>query len=421
MYDVIIVGARVAGASTAMLLARRGLDVLVVDRATFPSDTLSTHQVQLPGIARLARWGLLERVIAAATPATRAVRFDPGPAVLEGRFPVHDGVDALYSPRRAILDQILVDAARAAGAEVREGFAVDELLEEDGRITGVRGHERGGGPVREHARLVIGADGRHSLVAKAVRPPAHHEHPALSVAYYTYWEDVPVAGGEVTGRPFRLTGAWPTNEGLTMTYVAAPVAEFHALRKDIEGHVLRTLDGAGDIGERVRAGRRAERLYGTADLASWVRRPYGPGWALVGDAGLAMDPVTGQGISDAFRDAELLADAVHAGLGGERPLEAALAGYERERDAAVLPMYEFTAQLATCAPPPPEQALLFEAIARDPAQISRFFGVLTGAVPVAEYFAPRNLARVVGFGGMARMMLGRVRAPRPAAAVPAPG
>jgi 2-polyprenyl-6-methoxyphenol hydroxylase-like FAD-dependent oxidoreductase len=258
-------------------------------------------------------------------------------------------------------------------------------------------------------------------VAKAARPPAHHEHPALSVAYYTYWEDVPLAGGEVTGRPFRLVGAWPTNDGLTMTYVAAPVAEFHALRKDIEGHVLRTLDGAGDLGARVRAGRRAERLYGTADLASWVRRPYGPGWALVGDAGLAMDPVTGQGISDAFRDAELLADAVHAGLGGERPLEAALTGYERERDAAVLPMYEFTAQLATCAPPPPEQALLFEAIARDPAQISRFFGVLTGAVPVAEYFAPRNLARVVGLGGMARMMLGRLRAPRAAAAVPAPG
>ena len=295
MYDVIIVGARVAGASTAMLLARRGLDVLVVDRATFPSDTLSTHQVQLPGIARLARWGLLDRLIAAGTPATREVRFDPGVAVLEGRFPVHEGVDALYSPRRAILDQILVDAARAAGAEVREGFAVDELLEEDGRITGVRGHERGGGPVREHAKIVIGADGRHSQVAKAVRPPAHHEHPALSVAYYTYWEGVPVAGGEVTGRPFRLTGAWPTNDGLTMTYVAAPVAEFHALRKDIEGHVLRTLDGAGDLGERVRAGRRAERLYGTADLASWVRRPYGPGWALVGDAGLAMDPSPARG------------------------------------------------------------------------------------------------------------------------------
>src|SRR5436190_18243076 len=144
MYDVIVVGARVAGASTAMLLARRGLKVLVVDRATFPSDTLSTHQVQLPGVARLARWGVLDAVLAAGTPVTRDVRFD-------------QGVEAMCSPRRTLLDRVLVDAARAAGAEVRENFAVDEILG-DGPVTGIRGREKGAPAVTEQARLVIGAD-----------------------------------------------------------------------------------------------------------------------------------------------------------------------------------------------------------------------------------------------------------------------
>ena len=143
MYDVIIVGARVAGSATAMLLARRGLKVLVVDRATFPSDTLSTHQVQVPGVARLARWGVLDAVLAAGTPLTRSVRFDQGEAVFTGRYPAYDGADVMCSPRRTLLDQVLVDAARAAGAEVRENFTVEELLD-DGPVTGIRGREKGG-------------------------------------------------------------------------------------------------------------------------------------------------------------------------------------------------------------------------------------------------------------------------------------
>ena len=239
MYDVIVVGARVAGAPTAMLLARRGLKVLAVDRAGFPSDTLSTHQVQVPGGARLARWGVLEGVRAAGTPATRRVRFDPGPVVLEGQWPVVDGVDALYSPRRTILDKLLVDAAREAGAEVRERFAVEGIVFDDGRVVGIRGRERGGGEVRERARLVVGADGRHSLVAKAVRAVAYDAKPALSIAYYTYWAGVPMRGGEMYSRERRMIGAWPTNDGLVMTYVAAPASEFRAFRSDLIRHAIK--------------------------------------------------------------------------------------------------------------------------------------------------------------------------------------
>src|SRR5215213_1787072 len=176
MYDVIVVGARVAGSSTAMLLARKGFKVLLLDRATFPSDTLSTHQVQLPGVARLKHWGLLDRVdrvISSGAPATRHVRFDAAGSVLEGHYPAFGGVDALYSPRRTILDKILVDAAREAGVAVREGFVVEEVLTDDGHVTGIRGRVRdrrkSSTTVTEAARLVVGADGKRSLVADAVR------------------------------------------------------------------------------------------------------------------------------------------------------------------------------------------------------------------------------------------------------------
>src|SRR5215470_13864766 len=144
--DVVIVGTRPAGAATAMLLARVGLRVLAVDRAHFPSDTLSTHQVQLPGVACLRRWGLLDKVAASGCPPTRRIRFDTGDVVLTGSYPTFEGVDAVYSPRRTVLDAILVDAARAAGAEVVEGFDVDEILTEGGRVTGVRGAARGSAP-----------------------------------------------------------------------------------------------------------------------------------------------------------------------------------------------------------------------------------------------------------------------------------
>jgi flavin-dependent dehydrogenase len=403
MPDVIIVGARVAGSATAMLLARQGLDVLVVDRASFPSDTLSTHQIQVPGVACLSRWGLLERLVDAGTPPTRHVRFDPCGAVIEGCFPEFEGVDAMLSPRRTLLDAMLVDAARDAGAEVREGSPVDEVLIEDGRVTGIRG--RG---IEERAPLVIGADGKHSLVARAVGAPAYNEKPALSIAYYTYWEGVPLEGGEMVARRRRAVGAWPTNDGLVMTYVAWPHDEFHAFKADVEGNFLATLGLCGDLGERIRAGRRVDRFYGTADLPNRFRRPYGPGWALVGDAGLVMDPVTGRGIGHAFRDAELLAEAIVRGDD--------LAVYEQRRNEASLPDYEFTTHLASFAPQKPEERLLFEALARRPDDARRFLGVMTGSEPMAEFFTPRNLVRVLGLRGMAKLMRAkRQRPPSPVA------
>ncbi len=296
---------------------------------------------------------------------------------------------------------------------MREQFVVEELVMRDGRVSGVRGGEKGGASVTETARLVVGADGKHSLVAKTVGAAIYHQKPPLSIACYSYWDGVPVQGGAIYGRDRRAVGLWPTNDGLVLIYVAWPAEEFHAFRSDVEGNVLRTLDLAGDLGERVRAGRRAERLRSTPDLPNFFRQPYGPGWALVGDASLVMDPITGRGITDAFRGAELLAEAIDDGWNGRRPLDAALAGYQRQRDHEILPMYEFTTALASFGPPRIEERVLMESLLGRPAEIDRFLGVITGAVPLREYLAPGNLRKVIGVRGMTRVMLSKLRrAPR---------
>jgi 2-polyprenyl-6-methoxyphenol hydroxylase-like FAD-dependent oxidoreductase len=396
MYDAIVVGARCAGSPTAMLLARQGYKVLLVDRASFPSDTLSVHYIHQPGVARLKRWGLLDRVVDSNCPPARRQRLDFGPFALEGAPPPADGVAVGYAPRRTVLDQILIDAAAAAGTEVRERFTVDELVMDGERVTGVRGHAAGGGSVTEEARIVIGADGLHSRVARAVEAPAYDVRPVCTCAYYAYWQDLPLAGPELYARPDRMIIAGPTNNGQTVLIVYWPVAAFHEIRTDVERHFLAAVDLVPDLAERARAGRRAERFRGTADLPNLYRRPHGPGWALVGDAGYHKDPITAQGITDAFRDAELLAAAIDDGFAGRRPLAEALAAYEQARNAATRPIYDLTCQFAALQPPPPEMQQLIAALRGNQEQTDRFLGTVAGTTPVPEFFAPENLAAIMG-------------------------
>lgn len=397
-YDAIILGARVAGSPTAMLLAQKGYRVLLVDRATFPSDTMSTHQVQIPGGVMLRRWGLLDAVVATGLDVAHHVQFDHDGLIVKGEFPTVDGVAGVYSPRRYLLDDILARAAVAAGAELREGFVVRDLLWDDGRVVGILGESRNGATVSERARVIIGADGRHSLVARAVRSPIYNQHPTLTCGYYSYWESVPLRGGEMFSRGRRAIGAWPTNDHLTMIYVAWPAEEFKTFRSDVEGNYLATVRLA--LGERIDQGRRVERIVGSGEMPNCYRRPYGPGWALVGDAGYLKDPITGLGISDAFRDAELLSDALAAGFSGQRPMEAALVGYERQRNAASKPLYALTLDTARMQPRSPLQLALLQALAHDPAAASRFFGVLTGVVKPNEFLTPGNVMRLIGVRGM---------------------
>jgi 2-polyprenyl-6-methoxyphenol hydroxylase-like FAD-dependent oxidoreductase len=393
-YDVIVVGARCAGSPTAMLLARRGYRVLLVDRATFPSDTISTHIVHPPGAAALARWGLLDGLVASGCPPIDTYAFDFGPITISGA-PGTGTAPLAYAPRRTVLDKLLLDAAATAGAEVREGFTVDELVGEDGIVTGVRGHRRDGWIMTERARVVVGADGWHSTVGEAVAPDAYHRKPKLLALYYSYWSGLPMAGRfETYIRPGRGVAAWPTNDDLTVVIAGWPYAEFEANKADVEGSFTKTVSLDPAFADRVLAGTREERIAGMATPNAF-RRPWGPGWALVGDAGYIKDPITGQGIQDAFRDAELCATALDAALSGTRQYDEAMAAYQTARDEHSLPMYEYTCQLAKLEPPPPDLVHLLTAINGQQDAMDEFARLNAGVVSPAAFFAPDNVARLM--------------------------
>lgn len=400
-YDVIIVGARCAGSPTGMLLARKGYRVLIVDRATFPSDTVSTHVVHPTGAAALARWGLLDRLAATGCPPIHTYAFDFGPFTLSGAPGTLDAPVA-YCPRRTVLDKMLVNAAVEAGAEVREGFIVDEVVVDDGRVLGIRGRSKDGHVVEEHADVVVGADGRHSLIAEAVQPHQYNEKPPLMSAYYSYWSGLPMEGRfETYIRPNRGCAAVETNDGLTIVIAGWPYAEFEVNKHDVEGNYVKTLDLAPAFAERVRKARRETRFAGAA-LSNFFRKPYGPGWALVGDAGYNKDPITAQGITDAFTDAESLASALDDVFTGQMVFEKAMDGHQRRRDEHVLPMYEFTCQLATMAPPPVELQQLFGAISGNQEHMDSFVQMNAGTISPAQFFAPDNVGRMMGGVSIAR-------------------
>jgi 2-polyprenyl-6-methoxyphenol hydroxylase-like FAD-dependent oxidoreductase len=393
-YDVIVVGARCAGSPAAMLLARRGYRVLLVDKATFPSDTISTHLIHPPGVAALQRWRLLDRLVATGSPAIDMYTFDFGPFALSGAPGTVDAPVA-YAPRRTVLDKLLLDAAAEAGAEVREAFTVDEIVEDDGRVAGVRGHRRGGERVTERARVVIGADGLWSVVAAAVRADQYHDKPKLLAGYYSYWSGLPMSGGfETYIRPERAFAAWPTNDGLTLVVAGWPYAEFDANKSNVEQSFLDTIALVPTFASRMDAGHREERFVGAA-VPNFLRKPYGPGWALIGDAGYNKDFITAQGIQDAFRDAELCVHALDEARSGRRSYGEAMSEYQAMRDAHVLAMYEFTCELATLKPPPPELAELLAALPGKQEAMDEFARLNAGVVSPADFFKPDNVARLV--------------------------
>jgi len=376
-----------------MLLARKGRKVLVVDRATFPSDTISTHLIHPPGVSALKRWGLLDRLVATGCPPIDTYAFDFGPITIAGS-PAIDEAPVAYAPRRTVLDKLLVGAASEAGAEVREGFTVEDVVIEDGRVTGIRGHGKDGRSVTERARVVIGADGLHSLVAQAVKPEQYNEKPPLNASYYTYWSGLPMNGRfEAYVRPNRAFAAWPTNDGWTLVICGWPFAEFEKNRKDIERNYLEVIGLVPSFADRIRSAKREARFVGTG-VPNFFRKPFGPGWVLVGDAGYNKDFITAQGIQDAFRDAESCTAALEDSFSGSRSFDDAMSRYQATRDEHALPMYEFTAQLATLEPPPPELQQLLAAVQGNPEAMDAFARVNAGVTSPAVFFSEENVGRI---------------------------
>jgi 2-polyprenyl-6-methoxyphenol hydroxylase-like FAD-dependent oxidoreductase len=293
-----------------------------------------------------------------------------------------------------VLDKLLVDAAAEAGAEVREAFTVDEIVVEAGRVTGIRGRSKGGQPVAEHAAVVVGADGLHSLVAQAVGAERYNEKPPLNASYYTYWSGLPMDGRfEAYLLPHRGFAAWPTHGGSTLLICGWPYAEFAANKSDIEGNYRAVVDMVPAFAERLRGAKREERFAGMS-VPNYFRKPYGPGWALVGDAGYNKDFITAQGIQDAFRQAERCVAALDESFSGARSFDAAMANYHSERDAHVGAMYEFTAGFATLEPPPPEVQQVLHAAHGNQQAMDGFVQVFAGVLSPAEYFSEENVGRI---------------------------
>jgi 2-polyprenyl-6-methoxyphenol hydroxylase-like FAD-dependent oxidoreductase len=341
-HDVVVVGARCAGAATAMLLARAGHRVALVDRAEEGADALSTHALMRAGVVQLQRWGLLDRLVAAGTPAVRRTVFHYGERT------VAVPIEPLYAPRRTVLDPLLVDAAREAGAEVAFGVSVTGVeTAPDGRVIGVAGHDEAGREMRLRARVTVGADGGRSTVARAVGAPVERAGSHASAFVYAHVPGVDADGYEWFYGPGVTAGLIPTNDGRTCAWIGVPGDRFRRdVRRDVPGAFRRVLaEVSPTLAARV-AVPAGERLRSFPGAPGFLRTPWGPGWALAGDAGYWKDPITAHGMSDALRDAELVARAVGDVLGGA-PEAVALGLYHRTRNRLSDRLLDVTDRIAS--------------------------------------------------------------------------
>ncbi len=394
MYDVIVVGARCAGSPVAMLLARRGYRVLVVDRGAFPSDTVSTHFIHQTGLARLDAWGLLDRLRATGVPAVRHMRFSNADVYAEGFADPIEGLAEVYCPRRTVLDKILVDAAREAGAEVVERYTAMDVLFSEGRAVGIRGRLDDGTEREFHGRVVVGADGPNSTVAAKVDAGFYQVVPAAGFVYYSYYSGLDWGYHHRT-RDEQQFATCPTNDGLLMLAVMRKRDRYREFRADVEASFQSVFDQVvPELGADLRAhGRREEPFRAIRYADNFYRRSHGPGWALVGDAGYHKDPLTGWGITDAFTYGELLADQLHLGLSGELPIDDAVAEYAKRRDEASAGVFQLTVTMAALTLPPFFYSVL-KAVSQSPGYLKKFFAMVGGGYTGEEFFAPHNLAEL---------------------------
>lgn len=403
-YDVIIVGARIAGAATAALLGKQGARVLLVDRTLFPAPTVSCPVFFGNSLAVLDRIGVLPDIEATGAPRIRYYGGRSPRIDLVARLPRSHGHDYGYSIRREVLDAIILRRVRTyPGITVREGFTVTDLVWGAGRVVGIRGRQNGDAEEVIYARAVVGADGKRSLVARAVNAPVYATHPTRTCLFYAYYRDF-----EPLAEPSAITYLnlenrttaliFDADAGLTVVCVSVPAEQFDTARKDAEGTLEGVWRSFPEVAWRGRNASRATPVMGQGPVDSFYRQSYGPGWALVGDAGHYIDPATGQGINNALRSAELFAEAWHRTRRRSSWLQA-MACYQQQRDAASRPMYdllntgarfEWLAKLGLDIGTP-----LFQAIARRPVVASQYIGMFNGATPVSAFLHPLNLTRIL--------------------------
>lgn len=411
MWDAIVIGGRCSGAATAMLLARHGHRVLVLDRAELPSDTLSTHFLWPHGASYLQRWGLLDE-IKRKTPFSREIELVQEGIALRAAIDVRHvaeqlellhgdaggAVDVALSVRRSILDGVVLKGAERAGVEIRTGCAVEELQVQDGTVTGVVARDGAGQRFVEQAKLVVGADGRSSFVAKTLGLPKYDQRLRCTFAYWSYFEGLHEDIPRLHRRGRLATAAVSTNDSRTMVLVWGPGEWFSAFRRSAAANFQRALDFVHpQLGAELReSGTRAERFYGAVDQAAYLRKLSGPGWVLVGDAACFKDQCTATGMTHAFRDAELASAAMHQHLSGQASFTDAMRVYEqRRRSQQSAAYYDYVCTLAEMKPLRHDELLLHMALRSNRQEASRYLAVHADIAPVADFFQASNLLQLL--------------------------
>lgn len=397
LYDIIVVGARIVGASTAALLAQRGFRVLLLEKSTFPSPTVSCPIIFGNSLDILSRFGAEEVIERLGAPKVRLYGTDYGFARLIGHLPPAKGRDYAFSIQRSRLDEALArHVAELPNITLREGFAISDVIQDNGRVVGVRGRAASGAIEEFGATYaVIGADGRNSTMARLVGAREYNTRPAHAWLYYAYYHNVtpldePSAMGyrAVPGLSILVFDA---DQDLTVLSIGARTPSFEVARKDPEGTMLAAIKQVPEMAWRIERAERATPIMGLAPAGMFYRQPYGPGWALVGDAGQRLDPVTGQGIYQGLHAAELLVDAlthIRAGAAWEPTMRR----FHRQRDRDSKANYNFAALHAELKPQTWLAQRLVKRMTIDP-ELGRFYlGTINGATHADENF---NLRRIL--------------------------
>ncbi len=382
MYDVIIVGARASGSSTAWLAANAGLKVLLIDRHKFPSDTISTNYIHQPGCAQLKRWGLLNKIIAAGTPPITSTRLQIKDFAIHGSISKNFDQLEAYAPRRYILDNILLEAAKEANVDVRENCTLLGLEWKNGRCCGIKARHKNKHISTEQAHLIIGADGMRSSTANLVGARMTHYDMLLTCVYYSFWEQLKPEY-ELYESSDCWVGAIPTNNNtLIATYF--PQSAFNAVRKNaMKNHLNAIKLAAPLLYEKTQSAKLVEGLWGTGDQQNFFRQAAGPGWALVGDAGHHKDSITARGITDSLIQAELLVSHIKHTIHDQKKLDTSLYDYTKDRDRLMMPGYRAALSVANLNTQP-QRIDILRLVAQTPQAKSLYFDVIAGIRPYTE-------------------------------------